>query len=173
MYPLPMCRVIKFEFNPPDPRYSSQGKLTVRKRYTVSQNYTLQNGTGKVFYLFTNSSLPNHTECFFDRRISCIDGNRTDPITVYKKCQLPYCTCQGKQTTPPPKPTPYKPSIFPKWGRGQTQNPGSSQGGDGGQTQNPGSSQCGDGGQTQNEGGTHGGKGKPTPNKGGAQKINQ
>ena len=116
MYQLPMCSVIKFKFNPPNPRYYSDGKLTVLKRYTVSQNYTLQNGTGKVFHLFTNSSLPNHAKCFFDRRNSHIDGNRTDPITVYEKCQLPNCTCQGKQTTLPSNQPPT--------------NPGSSQCGD-------------------------------------------
>ena len=105
-----------FEFNPPDPRYSSQGKLTVLKRYTVSQNYTLQNGTGKVFHMFTSSSLPNHAECFFDRRNSHIDGNRANPIMVYKKCQLPYCTCQGKQTTP--QTNPLQTQDLPKVGMG-------------------------------------------------------
>ena len=115
-YQLPMCSVIKFEFNPPNLRYFSQGKPTVLKRYIVSQNYTLQNGTGKVFHMFTNSSLSNHAECFFDRRNSCIDRNRTDPITVYEKCQLPYCTCQGKQTTP--QTNPLQTQDLPKVGIG-------------------------------------------------------
>ena len=114
----PTCSVIKFELNPADQlKFFSGGKPTVLMRYTVSQDYTLKNCPGKVFHTFTNSSLPNHADCFFDRTNTHLDRNRTNPITIYQNCNLPYCTCQAKQITPP-KPTPYKPSIFPRWGRG-------------------------------------------------------
>ena len=120
-----------FELNPANQsKFYCAGKLTVLMRYTVHQDYTLQNGPGKVFHKFTNSCLPNHADCFFDRENSLLDGNRTDPITVYKNCNLPYCTCQVKQPTPP--------NQLPT-------NPISSQGGGGGQTQNKGGAQAGDG----------------------------
>ena len=104
-YQFPTCSVIKFELNPADQqKFFCGGKPTVLTRYTVSQDYTLKNGPGKVFHMFTNSSLPNHANCFFDRTNSHLDGNRTNPIAVYQNCNLPYCTCQGKQTTPPTNP---------------------------------------------------------------------
>ena len=117
-YPYPTCSFIKFELNPANQiKFYCVGKLTVLMRYTVSEDYTLQNGPGKVFHKFTNSSLPNHTDCFFDRKNSLLDGNRTNPINIYQNCNLPYCTCQVKQATSP-KPTPYKPNMFPRWGWG-------------------------------------------------------
>ena len=64
-YPYPTCSVKKFELNPAkQSQFDCGGKPTVLMRYTVSQDYTLQNGPGKVFHKFTNSSLPNHTDCF-------------------------------------------------------------------------------------------------------------
>ena len=81
-YQFPTCSVIRFKLNPANQRYFSQGKLTVLKKYTISKDYTLQNGPGKVFHMFTNSSLPNHTNCFFDRTNCRLDGNRTNPIAV-------------------------------------------------------------------------------------------
>ena len=64
------------------------------------------------------------------------------------KIVTPLLHMSSKTSNPPPKPTPYKPNIFPRWGGGQTQNKGGAQGGDGGQTQNKGGTQGGDGGKT-------------------------
>ena len=154
-FPYPMCSVIKFKLNPANQKnFYSEGKPTVLMRYTLSQDYTLQNGPGKVFHKFTNSSLPNHTHCFFDRQNTALDRNRTNPIYVYQYCNLPQYTCQVQQPPPPNQPP---------------TNPISSQSGDGGQTQNKGGAQSGDGGQTQNKGGAQGGDGGQTQNKGGAQ----
>ena len=131
-YPYPMCSVIKFELNPANQKkFYSEGKPTVLMRYTLSQDYTLQNGPGKVFHKFTNSSLPNHADCFFNRQNTALNGNRTNPIFVYQYCNLPHCTCQAQQPAPPNQPS---------------TNPISSQGGDGGQTQSKGGAQGGDGG---------------------------
>ena len=115
-YPFPTCIVIKFKLNPADPKkFYCGGKPTVLMRYTVIQDYTLQNGPGKVFHTFTNSSLPNHTNCFFNRTNSHLDRNRTDPITIYQVVTSPTAPVKGNNS---PKPTPYKPSIFPRWERG-------------------------------------------------------
>ena len=128
-YPYPTYSVIKFELNPANQsNFYCAGKPTVLMRYTVSQDYTLQNGKGKVFHKFTNSSLPNHADCFFDRKNSLLDGNRTNPINVYQNCNLPYCTCQAKQATPPKQP-PTNPISSQGGGGGQTQNKQSAQGG--------------------------------------------
>ena len=152
-FPYPTCSVIKFELNPANQiKFHSDGKLTVLMRYTLSQDYTLQNGPGKVFHKFTNSSLPNHADCFFDRQNTALDGNRTDPISIYTYCNLPQCTCQVQQPPPPNQP-PTNPIFFQSGDGGQTQNKGGAQDGDGGQTQNKGGAQGGDRGQTQNKGG--------------------
>ena len=102
-YPLPTCSVIKFELDPANQsQFYSEGKPTLLARYTLSQDYTLQNGPGKVFHKFTNSSLPNHANYFYDRQNNLLDGNRTDPIHIYQYCNLPNCTCQAQQPAPPP-----------------------------------------------------------------------
>ena len=112
-YPYPMCSVIKFELNPANQsKFYCAGKLTVLTRYTVSQDYTLQNGPGKVFHNFTNSCLPNHADCLFNRENSLLNGNRTDPITIYENCNLPYCTCQANQA--PPQTNPLQTQYLPK-----------------------------------------------------------
>ena len=101
-FPYPTCSVMKFKLNPANQiKFHSDGKPTVLMRYTLSQDYTLQNGPEKVFHKFTNSSLPNHADCFFDRQNTTLDGNRTDPISIYTYCNLPQCTCQAQQPPPP------------------------------------------------------------------------
>ena len=46
-FPLPTCSVIKFELNPANQlKFYSDGKPTVLMRYTLSEDYTLQNGPG-------------------------------------------------------------------------------------------------------------------------------
>ena len=168
-YPYAMCSVIKFKLNPANQsNFYSEGKPTVLMRYKLSQDYTLQNGPGKVFHKFTNSSLPNHTDCFFDRKNTTLDRNRTNLIYMYQYCNLPQCTCQVQQPTPPNQP-PTNPISSQSGDEGQTQNKGGAQGGDRGQTQNKGGAQGGDRGQTQNKGGAQGGDGGQTPNKQGAE----
>ena len=150
-FPYPTCSVIKFELNPVNQiKFYSEGKPTVLTRYTLSQDHTLQNGPGKVFHKFTNSSLPKHADCFFDRQNTTLDGNKTNPISMYQYCNLPQCTCQAQQPSPRNQPP---------------TNPISSQIGDGGQTQNKGGAQGGDRAQTQNKGDAQGGDGGQTPNK--------
>ena len=126
-FPYPTCSVIKFELNPANQiKFYSDGKPTVLTRYTLSQDYTLQNGPGKVFHKFTNSSLPNHTNCFFDRQNTALDGNRTDPISIYTYCNLPQFTCQVQQPPPQTNPlhtnplqtNPLQTQYFPKVGTG-------------------------------------------------------
>ena len=164
-YPNPMRCVIKLKlYTTNQINFYCTGKPTVLTRYTISQDYTLQNGPGKVIHKFTNSSLPNHADCFFNSKNSLLNGNRTNPINIYQNCNLPYCTCQVKQAIPPNQP-PTNPIPSQGGGGGQTQNKGGTQGGDGGQTQNKGGAQGGDGGQTQNKGGAQGGDGeKPNIN---------
>ena len=117
-YPLPMCSVIKFELDPANQtQYYCEGKPTVLMRYTLSQDYTLQNGPGKVFHQFTNSHLPNHAQCFYNMQNTSLNRNRWNPISIFKYCNLPNCRCQAQQP-PPPKPTPYKPNILHMWGQG-------------------------------------------------------
>ena len=150
-YPYPTCSVIKFKLNPANQsKFYCAGKPTVLTRYTVSQDYTLQNGPGKVFHKFTNSCLPNHTDCFFDRENSLLDVNRTDPITIYKNCNLPYCTCQVKQATTPNQP-PTNPISSQGGGWGTNPKQRRCQMWRWGETQNKGGAKCGDGGQTQNK----------------------
>ena len=57
-----------------------------------------------MFHKFTNGSLPNHANYFYDRQNNLLDGNRTDPIHVYQYCNIPNCTCQVQQPAPPPPP---------------------------------------------------------------------
>ena len=117
-YPYPMCSVIKFELDPTNQsKFYCEGKPTVLMRYTLSQDYTFQNIPGKVLHKFTNSSLPNHADCFFDRQNTTLDGSRTNPIYVYQYCNLTPVHLSST-TTNPPKPTSYKPNIFPRWGQG-------------------------------------------------------
>ena len=95
-YPLPMCSVIKFELNPSSQKkFYSEGKPRVPTRYTLSKDYTLQNGPGKVFHKFTNSSLSNHANCFFNRQNTTLDRNRTNTISIYEYYNLLDCTCQA------------------------------------------------------------------------------
>ena len=104
-FPLPTCSVIKFELDPAtQSKYYCEGKLTVLMRYTLSQDYTLQNVTGKVFHQFTNSPLPNHAHCFYNRQKTALDGNRKNPIEIFQHCNLPNCTCQLQQPPPQTKP---------------------------------------------------------------------
>ena len=105
-FPLPTCSVINFQLDPAtQSKYYCDGKPTVLTRYTLTEDYTLQNVTGKVFHQFTNSPLPNHADCFYDMQKTALDGNRKNPLKIYKYCNLPNCTCK-LQLPPPPKPTP-------------------------------------------------------------------
>ena len=67
-YPNPTCSVIRFELDPAyQSKYHCEGKPTVLTRYTLSQDYTLKNVSGTVFHEFTDSSLPYHATCLYDR----------------------------------------------------------------------------------------------------------
>ena len=177
-----MCHVIKFKLDPAtQTKYYCEGKPTVLTRYTLSEDYTLQNVTGKVVHQFTNSPLPNHANCFYDMQKTALNGNKKKPIKIYQVCNLPNCTCQPQQLPPQPTP-PYQPPTnqphtnqpptnpipSTSWDGGQTQNQGGVPGGDRGQTQNQGGAPGGDRGQTQNQGGAPGGDRGQTQNQGGA-----
>ena len=171
-FPLPTCSVIKFKLDPAtQSKYYCEGKQRVLTRYTLTQDYTPKNVTGKVFHQFTNSPLPNQAHCFYDRQKTALNGNRKKPIKIFEYCNLPNCTCQLQQPHPPNqppqpspykltpykptpyKPTPYKPTPYKPipykptpYNQPPTNQPPT----------NPIPSTSGDGGQTQNQGGAQG-----------------
>ena len=171
-FPLPTCSVIKFKLDPAtQSKYYSDGKPTILMRYRLTEDYTLKDVTGKVFHQFTNSPLPNHADCFYDMQNNALNGNRKDPIKIYKSCNFPNCTCKP-QLPPPQTNLPYqpptnqphtnqphtnqphtnpKPSTISDWG--QAQNQGGAPSWDLGQAQNQGGAPSWDWGQAQNQGG--------------------
>ena len=163
-FPYPTCSVIKFEFNPANQiKFYSDGKPTVLMRYTLSQDYTLQNGPGSVPQVHKQFYQIMPTVSLTDKTLPSMETEQT-PLPSIHIVTSPSAPVKCNNHPPPNQP-PANPIFSQSGDGGQTQNKGGAQGGDGGQTQNKGGAQGGDRGQAQNKGGAEGGDRGQTPNK--------